>query len=216
MHQKILIFGLIFLSPSLFGAPPLRQAGVTTNCGLLELRYAPTITDVQVDNELADRIKQRIPRYEVRQKFLEWLTAARKQGVQVKDGSGFIELDAEFHIVITLETKVEGQSIRVVDVAPKGAEAAAADAVEIRSFVSEKMLQKVPQQVRSAYTEWLVTLKEMGLFRIRKELGGKYHDEALKGDRVGQRSIRLNQQWRAIYVETAGGIDVIEITPHKY
>ena len=212
MHPKYLIFGLIFVSQSLFGVPPIRQAGITTNCGVLELRYAPTITDVQVDNELTDRVKQRIPRYDVRQKFLEWLTAARKQGVQVKDGSGLIDLDAEFQIVVT----VEGKSVRVVDVAPKGAEAAGADAVEIRSFVTDKILQKVPQQVRSAYTEWLNTVKELGLFRIRKELAGKYHDEALKGDRVGQRSVRLNQQWRAIYVETALGIDVIEITPHKY
>ncbi len=57
---------------------------------------------------------------------------------------------------------------------------------------------------------------------MRKRKG--YHDEPLKGDRLGQRSIRLNIQWRAIYETTIGTnkepvielVDVVEVTPHKY
>jgi toxin HigB-1 len=35
--------------------------------------------------------------------------------------------------------------------------------------------------------------------------------EALKGDRSGQHSIRINQQWRICFVWTAGGPDHVEI-----
>jgi proteic killer suppression protein len=52
---------------------------------------------------------------------------------------------------------------------------------------------------------------------VRKRPG--FHDEPLKGDRLGQRSIRLNKTWRAIY-EVQGGeaqfVSVEEVTPHKY
>lgn len=46
-----------------------------------------------------------------------------------------------------------------------------------------------------------------------------YHDEPLKGGRKGQRSIRLNKAYRAIYVEKNGEIDFIEIqevNKHEY
>ena len=35
--------------------------------------------------------------------------------------------------------------------------------------------------------------------------------EALKGDRLGQHSIRINQQWRICFVWTQGGPDHVEI-----
>ncbi|STX81627.1 Plasmid maintenance system killer protein [Legionella busanensis] len=47
-----------------------------------------------------------------------------------------------------------------------------------------------------------------------------WHDEPLKGERAGQRSIRLNKQWRAIYIlkkdSTIEFIEVMEVTPHDY
>jgi proteic killer suppression protein len=52
---------------------------------------------------------------------------------------------------------------------------------------------------------------------VRKAPG--YHDEPLLGDRKGQRSIRLNKQWRAIYRILAQKIEFIlieEVTPHDY
>ena len=47
-----------------------------------------------------------------------------------------------------------------------------------------------------------------------------YHDEPLKGDRLGQRSIRLNKAYRAIYIqEKDGAINLIiieEVNKHEY
>ncbi len=38
--------------------------------------------------------------------------------------------------------------------------------------------------------------------------------EALKGDRAGQHSIRINQQWRICFVWTQGGPDHVEIVDY--
>ena len=38
--------------------------------------------------------------------------------------------------------------------------------------------------------------------------------EALKGDRSGQHSIRINQQWRICFVWTAGSPDHVEIVDY--
>jgi len=38
--------------------------------------------------------------------------------------------------------------------------------------------------------------------------------EALKGDRKGQHSIRINQQWRICFVWTANGPDRVEIVDY--
>ncbi len=46
-----------------------------------------------------------------------------------------------------------------------------------------------------------------------------WHDEPLKGKRSGQRSIRLKNQWRAIYEiknDVIKFISVEEVTPHAY
>ncbi len=45
------------------------------------------------------------------------------------------------------------------------------------------------------------------------------HDEALQGNRKGQRSIRLSQAYRAIYVIVAGAarfVRVEEVNKHRY
>jgi toxin HigB-1 len=59
---------------------------------------------------------------------------------------------------------------------------------------------------------------EEGLKGLRDSKG--YNDEALKGDRLGQRSIRLNRQWRAIYTQKDRQsfilITLEEVTPHDY
>jgi toxin HigB-1 len=38
--------------------------------------------------------------------------------------------------------------------------------------------------------------------------------EALKGDRAGQHSIRINQQWRICFVWTAGGPEDVQIVDY--
>jgi len=40
------------------------------------------------------------------------------------------------------------------------------------------------------------------------------HLEALKGDRLGQHCIRINQQWRICFVWTQGGPDRVEIVDY--
>ena len=53
---------------------------------------------------------------------------------------------------------------------------------------------------------------------MRKRPG--FHDEPLKGKRQGQRSIRLNKGFRAIYTIDTGGvihfIEIAEVNKHEY
>jgi proteic killer suppression protein len=53
---------------------------------------------------------------------------------------------------------------------------------------------------------------------VRKIKG--YHDEPLKGNRAGQRSIRLNRAYRAIYEIRKDGatelVNVEEVNNHDY
>lgn len=76
---------------------------------------------------------------------------------------------------------------------------------------------RIPVQVATKLQIWIDDVQDRGLEEVRKTPG--YHDEPLKGARAGQRSIRLNKTWRAIY-EVHGGVarfvQVEEVTPHKY
>ena len=58
----------------------------------------------------------------------------------------------------------------------------------------------------------------VGLEAVRQRPG--YHDEPLKGQRLGQRSVRLNRAYRAIYVEHDDAkvrlFEVIEVNKHDY
>jgi toxin HigB-1 len=65
-------------------------------------------------------------------------------------------------------------------------------------------------------------VKTEGLEKVRKVPG--YHDEPLRGQREGQRSIRLNIAYRALYTieKDESGDDVVkfvsvfEVTKHEY
>lgn len=82
----------------------------------------------------------------------------------------------------------------------------------------KKRLRKVPIHIVDALQAWADKVEAYGMTEVRKLKG--YHDEPLKGDRKGQRSVRLSKQWRAIYEEhDHGGIRLImveEVTPHAY
>lgn len=86
------------------------------------------------------------------------------------------------------------------------------------SKLAFKNLKRTPRYIQEKFRTWLVAVDKAGLARTRKNPG--WHDEPLHGDRKGQRSIRLNRQWRAIYVVWEDGkiefIEVIEVTPHDY
>lgn len=79
-----------------------------------------------------------------------------------------------------------------------------------------KQLKKVPTFIQIRLKEWQDLVMLFGLSVVRSQFKG-YHDEPLQGQRVGQRSVRLNKQWRVIYEETTGTlIELQEITPHDY
>lgn len=87
---------------------------------------------------------------------------------------------------------------------------------------AEKGLRKAPIQVQQKTAFWKKLVEMKGLQQAKLVKG--FHDEPLKGERKGQRSIRLNLLWRAIYETRIGTegkerielVDVVELTPHKY
>ena len=83
---------------------------------------------------------------------------------------------------------------------------------------AEKQLRKLPGHIVAAYHTWVKTVEIDGIRATRTLLG--YHDEALKGERKGQRSVRLSKAYRVIYEETESGnivlIGVQEVNNHEY
>jgi len=79
-----------------------------------------------------------------------------------------------------------------------------------------KVVQTLPLQVVKKYELWKNIVFRHGPDKLREFPG--FHDEKLKGDREGQRSSRLNIQYRIIYSveKEAVTVYVIDITPHKY
>ncbi|MCX5919987.1 MAG: hypothetical protein NTW61_01485 [Candidatus Melainabacteria bacterium] len=81
--------------------------------------------------------------------------------------------------------------------------------------LAEKQLLKAPQPIQQKLKDWIKLLEAEGLAFVRTVKS--YHDEPLQGQRMGQRSVRLNRQWRAIYEELTGTLlSIQEITPHDY
>ena len=64
---------------------------------------------------------------------------------------------------------------------------------------AEKQVRKVPKHIQKNLWLWVATVMERGNEEARKIPG--YHGEQLKGQREGQRSIRLSWAYRAIYEE---------------
>lgn len=81
-----------------------------------------------------------------------------------------------------------------------------------------KDLKKVPLPIILKLKAWIEDVGHRGLTEVRKVPG--YHDEPLKGKRKGQRSIRLNIAYRAIYVINESGvinfIEIQEVNKHEY
>lgn len=83
---------------------------------------------------------------------------------------------------------------------------------------AKKDISKVPDHIREKFDFWVVSVEKDGLLITRKRHG--WHDEPLKGRRSGERSVRLNKQWRLIYVvKSEVYIDKVfieEVSPHEY
>ena len=83
---------------------------------------------------------------------------------------------------------------------------------------AQKDLLKVPVFIREKLLLWVDGVERVGLAHMRKIPG--FHDEPLKGSRKGQRSIRLNKAYRAIYTEGHQEelhiVSIIEVNKHEY
>ena len=80
-----------------------------------------------------------------------------------------------------------------------------------------KDLGTVPSHVAIKLQAWRNGVETLGLEEMRKRPG--FHDEPLKGDRKGQRSIRLIRSYRAIYrvvKEQVIFVLVEEVNKHEY
>ena len=79
-------------------------------------------------------------------------------------------------------------------------------------------MDKVPQHVALKLLAWVEAVETDGLEVVRRMPG--FHDEALKGTRLGQRSIRLSRAYRAFYVIRHDGhvdfVSVEEVNKHEY
>jgi len=82
----------------------------------------------------------------------------------------------------------------------------------------DKQLARIPELIVRKFRIWVELVEESGIREVRKFKG--FHDEPLKGQRQGQRSIRLSQAYRAIYIERDTGklelIEVVEVNKHDY
>lgn len=82
---------------------------------------------------------------------------------------------------------------------------------------AEKSIKKAPKQVQTKFMLWIKSLEELGMAQTRKVKG--WHDEPLKGEKKGIRSIRLNKQWRLEYIYDKEKIEIVwvqDIHPHTY
>jgi len=82
---------------------------------------------------------------------------------------------------------------------------------------AKKNLRKAPKYIVTNLLSWVRVVEEFGVKYTRLLPG--YHDELLKGNRKGQRSIRLSKSYRAIYVEKGEKqviIEVLEVNKHEY
>lgn len=88
--------------------------------------------------------------------------------------------------------------------------------VEISKF-AEKQLRRVPSYIKDNLIIWITAIELDGLENVRKVPG--YHDEPLKGNRSGQRSIRLSRSYRAIYEIKRAVVEFVsieEVHKHNY
>lgn len=80
-----------------------------------------------------------------------------------------------------------------------------------------KDLRSLPSYIIDKLETWVDAVESESLEEVRKIPG--YHDEPLKGDRKGQRSIRLSKSYRAIYVIVKDKIEFVrieEVSKHEY
>ena len=80
----------------------------------------------------------------------------------------------------------------------------------------DKQLEKVPAFIKKKALFWIFLVETSGIWEVMKSPG--FHDEVLKGERKGQRSVRLNKAYRLIYlvIEDRVHIQLLEVHKHDY
>ncbi|MGE3973534.1 MAG: type II toxin-antitoxin system RelE/ParE family toxin [Bdellovibrionales bacterium] len=93
--------------------------------------------------------------------------------------------------------------------------------MKVRTKVShskafDKQLSKIPDFIRKKVIFWVFLVESNGLAEVMKSPG--FHDEPLKGERKGQRSVRLNRAYRLIYrvIQDRVHIELLEVHKHDY
>jgi len=87
------------------------------------------------------------------------------------------------------------------------------------SRVAQKQIVKIPFELIEVIQKWILTVETIGIENTRKQGGKGLHDEPLKGELKGLRSIRLNRSWRLYYKEIEGIpkiVSIERIDKHKY
>jgi proteic killer suppression protein len=83
---------------------------------------------------------------------------------------------------------------------------------------AQKQIRRLPVHITEKLQAWVHAVSLYSLEEVRKTPG--YHDEALKGQRSGQRSIRLSRGYRAIYIikknDSIEFVSVEEVNLHDY
>ena len=83
---------------------------------------------------------------------------------------------------------------------------------------ARKELKTIPGYIALKLYDWADQVAESGLANIRKIKG--YHDEPLKGQWKGFRSIRLSKAYRAIYIIKSESkiefVSIEEVSKHGY
>lgn len=83
------------------------------------------------------------------------------------------------------------------------------------SRLAEKQLAKIPDHIRRKFEYWCSLIRYVGMREVRQHRS--IHDEPLKGERAGQRSIRLSKSYRVIYREMSEEmIEILEVNKHEY
>ena len=80
----------------------------------------------------------------------------------------------------------------------------------------EKQLDRAPDFIQKKVLLWIFLVESNGIGEVMKSPG--FHDEPLKGERKGQRSVRMNKAYRLIYhfIQDRVHIELLEVHKHDY
>jgi len=85
------------------------------------------------------------------------------------------------------------------------------------SSLTKKQLKKLPIHIVVSFQNWVEDVETRGLEEVRKTPG--YHDEPIRGELKGMRSVRLSRAYRAYYKlvgTTLQFVSVERIDKHEY